>query len=163
MPDGISLFLNTMLKAIIISVTNDQLFVTKYVTLIAFVLLIIGATVYIFKFFRAGSGKEKLKKIIVAIVFVLLSLPVMRVFDIENNLLNNAKYINGTTTGYCNVFAKGEGVEFEYEVNGRIYINCNTFHPIPKDDIKVPDGKYYVRYSEKYPDIGRMNFNKPVR
>lgn len=151
-----------MLNAIIISVTDDQLFVTKYVTLIAFILLLSGVAINTFKFFRADSGKKKLRRIIIIIVLALLSLPVMRVFDIENNLLNNAKYTTGTTTGYCNVFAKGEGVEFEYEVNGRIYINCNTFHPTPKDEIKVPAGRYRVRYSEKYLGKGRMDFNKPV-
>jgi hypothetical protein len=60
--------------------------------------------------------------------------------------------------GYCEVFARGQGIEFEYEVNGQKFRNCNTFHPVSKDSIIVPGGKYQVRYSAKFPGAGRMNF-----
>ena len=73
-------------------------------------------------------------------------------------LLKNPEYVQGTTVGYCDVFARGQGIEFEYEVNGQKFRNCNTFHPVSKDSIIVPGGKYQVRYSVKFPGLGRMNF-----
>ncbi|MBI5914084.1 MAG: hypothetical protein HY842_01810, partial [Bacteroidetes bacterium] len=89
-------------------------------------------------------------------------LPVIKWILIEDGLLRSPKYTVGVTTGNCSAFAKGNAIEFEYEVAGKKYRNCNTFHPIPIDSIMAPGGKYLVRYSEKYPGKGRIDFHKKV-
>ncbi|MFB6306237.1 MAG: hypothetical protein ABEH43_04495 [Flavobacteriales bacterium] len=51
-------------------------------------------------------------------------------------------------------------MKFKYKTGGEQYKNCNTFHPVPKDSIPVPDGKFKVVYSKKYPSEGKMIFSE---
>jgi hypothetical protein len=153
-----------MVKGIILSVVTDlELTASQNVKIILILILIIGGLINIFRAIRVKVKSRKITRSVIAFILILLSLPVMKRYDIENQLLNHAEFTLGTTLGFCEVFAKGKGIEFNYEVGGVTYQNCNTYHPVLIADIKVPDGKYYVRYSRKYPDKGRIDFKRLVK
>lgn len=140
-------------------VTDDELLTSQIVKTI--LLCIIGAGIF-YNLVKIINTESKVKKIINSIIFTILSFAIIFVikeYRIESALLNKPEYVSGTTIGFCNVYAKGQGIEFEYEVNGRKFHNCNTFHPVSKDSIVVPGGKYQVRYSRKFPGSGRMDFS----
>ena len=144
-------------------VTDDELLTSQIVKTILLVIIVVGI---IYNLFRIARSETKGKKFINLILLIFLSIAIFFVFKqyrVEAALLKSPEYVPGTTIDYCNVFAEGQGIEFEYEVNGRKFLNCDTFHPISKDSIIVPGGKYMVRYSQKFPDKGRMDFQKPVR
>jgi hypothetical protein len=84
-------------------------------------------------------------------------------YMVEGAMLRHPQYVKGHTMGYCSVFALGKGIEFEYEINGKRFRNCDTFYPLPKDSIKVPGGEYRVRYAKKFPERGRMDFQKKIK
>ena len=144
-------------------VTDEELLTSQIVKTI--LLFIVGGGI-IYNLFRIIRAESKKKKVINSVILITLSVIIVFVykeFRVEAELLKNPKYVQGTTIGYCSVFARGEGIEFEYELNGKKFRNCNTFHPIPKDSIVVPVGKYMVRYSEKFSDAGRMNFKMKAK
>lgn len=145
---------------ILSTVNNEQLLVSKYVTLIAFILVSAIAVYQTIKFFQTKSKKKKITKAIIASVFILISPLIFRMYLLETQLLHQPKYTTGITTGFCSEFAKGKGISFDYLVKGKKYSGCNTYHPLPVAKIDVPGGKYVVRYAEKYPGKGRMDFQK---
>lgn len=139
-------------------VTDEELLTSQIVKTI---LLIVAGAGIIFNIFRIVRTVSKTKKIINSLIFIILSVVIVFVikeYRVEAALLKHPEYVQGTTFGYCDVFARGRGIEFEYEVNGQKFRNCNTFHPISKDSIIVPGGRYLVRYSLKFQGLGRMNF-----
>lgn len=139
-------------------VTDEELLTSQIIKTIVLCLAGAGIIYNLIKIIRTDSQK---KRIINSIIFIILSVAVwlvMKEYRVEAALLKNPTYVQGTTVGYCEVFARGRGVEFEYEADGRKYRNCNTFHPVSKDSIVVPGGKYQVRYSKQFPGSGRMNF-----
>ncbi|MBI5857720.1 MAG: hypothetical protein HZB42_08715 [Sphingobacteriales bacterium] len=141
-------------------VTDEELLTSQIVKTI---LLILTGAGIIYNLFRIVRKKSKSKRIINSVIFIILSVAIIFIFKeyrVESALLKNPEYVQGTTIGYCNVFARGQGIEFEYEVNGQKFRNCNTYHPVSKDSIIVPGGKYEVRYSQKFSGKGRMNFRK---
>jgi|GEM_PF-1018732 hypothetical protein len=140
-------------------VTDDQLFTSQIVKSIILVITAGGAIFNLYRVFRKVSIWERVVNLILFIALAVIFFFVIKIFLIEAALLKRPVYATGTTIGYCNVFAEGEGIEFEYTVHGVNYHNCSTFHPLPKDKIKVPGGKYMVRTTSDYPDQGRMNFN----
>ncbi|MCK9451672.1 MAG: hypothetical protein M0Q90_08275 [Bacteroidales bacterium] len=144
-------------------VTDDELLTSQIIKTILLVIIVLGI---IYNFFRIIRVETKGKKFINLILLIFLFVAIFFVFKqyrVEAALLKNPEYLSGTTIGYCNAFAKGQGVEFEYEINGHKYLNCDTFYPVSKDSILVPGGEYLVRYSKEFPDKGRMDFQKPVR
>lgn len=145
---------------IFLTVTDLELLAAQAVKIILVLILFFGVFLNLFKAYKAKKVKWKILRISIALLFLTIAIPVIKWIRIEGSLLNSSKYTVGTTIDYCQVFAKGKGIEFEYEVNGKKYRNCNTFHPIPIDSITVPGGKYLVRYSEKYPAKGRIDFHK---
>lgn len=139
-------------------VTDEELLTSQIIKTIVLCLAGGGIIYNVFKIIRSESGKKKLiNSIILAILSVAIFM-VLKEYRIEAALLKSPQYVQGTTVGHCDVFARGKGIEFEYEVDGRKYRNCNTYHPVSKDSILVPGGKYQVRYSIKFPGSGRMNF-----
>ncbi|MFZ1799776.1 MAG: hypothetical protein WAU24_07910 [Chitinophagaceae bacterium] len=144
-------------------VTDDELLTSQVVKAILLCLMVAGIMYNLYRIVRSGS---KVNKVINSFFFIFLTVIVFFVikqFRVEEALLESPVYVQGTTIGYCNVFAEGQGIEFEYEVNGRKFNNCNTFHPVVKDSIIVPGGKYIVRCSKKFPENGRMDFQKTVK
>lgn len=144
-------------------VTDDELLTSLVVKAILLFLMTVGIIYNLFRIVRSQPG---MKKIINSSFFIFLSVAIIFVikeYRVEAALLKSSQYVEGTTLDYCSVFAKGRGIEFEYEVNGRKYHNCNTFHPVSKDSIIVPAGKYMVRVSKKFPGKGRMDFMKPAK
>lgn len=144
------------------TVTNPQLLATKYVTLIFIGILVLGMILNVRQLFNAELYGTRIRKFIFTALLASGIYPVFRIYQVESSLLASNKYVPGITTGYCEVFALGNGVAFEYKVNGITYKGCDTYHPISKDSITVPHGKYYVRYAEDYPAEGRIDLNKPV-
>lgn len=143
-------------------VTDDELLTSQVVKGILLCLIAVGIVFNFFKIIRTGPAK---KKIINSVFFIILSIGIVLIFKqyrIEGSLLKDPKYVQGKTIQFCNVFALGQGVLFEYEVNGQTYRCCNTFHPVPVDSILVPGGIFMVRYSDKFPEKGRMDFTKKI-
>jgi len=144
-------------------VTDDELITSQIVKAILLVIIVLGIIYNLFRIVRAETKVKKLINLILLIFLFTASFFVFKQYRIEATLLESPEYVSGTTIGYCNAFAKGQGIEFEYEINGHKYLNCDTFYPISKDSIVVPGGQYLVRYSKKFPDKGRMDFQKSVR
>lgn len=141
-------------------VTDEELLTSQIIKTILLILLAAGIPYNFYRVLRSPSGK---RRIINGAIFIFLSVAlffVFREYRVEEALLKKPEYVTGTTLGYCEVFAKGRGIEFEYEAGGRKYRNCNTYHPVSKDSILVPGGKYQVRFSKKFAGKGRMNFRK---
>jgi hypothetical protein len=141
-------------------VTDEELLTSQIVKTILLILLSAGI---IYNLFRIFKSESKLNRIINSAILALLCVAIILVFKEfreEASLLKQPKFAKGITTEYCSVFARGAGIEFEYEVNGITYRNCNTYHPIGKDQIIVPGGYYIVRYSNDYPEKGRMDFKQ---
>lgn len=141
-------------------VTDDQLLVSQ---IVKFILITVLAITIIFNLFKAIKAFSATRRIINGFLFLFFCVAdyfVIREFRIEGALLERPVYVQGTTTGYCSVFARGTGIAFFYELDGKRYVRCNSFYPVPKDSIVVPGGKYKVRCSEKFKGSGRMIFTK---
>lgn len=144
-------------------VTDQELLTSQIVKSILLIVVALGSIYNLYRLFGKESTKRKM---INFVFFALLSVTIIlvyRAYRIDAALLNNPDYVSGITLGYCSVFALGAGIEFEYEVKGQKFRCCNTFHPISKDSIVVPGQKYMVRYSEIFPDDGRMNFRMQAK
>ncbi len=139
-------------------VTDEELLTSQIVKTILFFLLGAGIIYNILRIIRAESKTNKIINIAILTILSVLLFFVAKEYQVEAELLKGPEYVQGTTIGYCNVFARGQGIEFEYEVNGQKFRNCNTFHPVSKESIIITGGKYMVRYSLKFPGSGRMNF-----
>ncbi len=153
-----------MVLVLISSVVTDlELTASQTVKTILLLILLVGGLLNVFWAYRALSIKKKISRIMIALFLFVISIPVLRWYDIEHHLLNYEEYAVGTTLGPCEVFARGAGVQFAYEVGGVEYQNCNTYHPIKKEEITSSGGKYYVRFSRKYADKGRMDFDRQAK
>lgn len=143
-------------------VTDEKLLTSQIVKTVLLCLIGGGIIINLIKIFRTKETNRRIISLIILLGLCFVAYYTLVEYIIERSLLRNPKYITGTTLGYCSVTGLGEGIEFEYEINGRKYRNCNTYYPIFKDSIIVPNGKYLVRYSEKDVTDGRMDFKKPV-
>lgn len=144
-------------------VTDDQLLTSQIVKTILLVILAGGIVFNIARLMRRVAIRIKIMNGIVLLSLAGIFIFVFNAYRIEASLFKNPMYVPGTTLGYCSVFAEGKGIEFEYELEGRKFQNCNTFHPISKDSITVPGGKYFVRVSKNFTGEGRMDFKNKVR
>ncbi len=146
--------------AVATSVTNLEL--GAAVTVLSLVGLLLSAVAIgnLVRAMRAKHKKSTTRRYVTAFVAVLLLIALVRFASVEFQLLLSPKYAPGKTVGFCQVFARGAGIEFSYEVDGVTYTNCNTFHPLSKDEIDVPNGRYSVRYSHRHPEKGRMDFSR---
>jgi len=141
-------------------VTDNELIVSEVVKTILLV-IITGAIIFnAIRLIRNNTLRKRALNIVMAMLFGGAWVYVFGEFRIEADLLRHPVYVKGTTTGYCKVFARGTGIEFEYELDGKKYRACNSFYPVPKDSIQVPGGIYMVRCSERVKDKGRMVFKK---
>ncbi len=147
---------------ILLTVTDLELTVSQIVKTILVLIIVGGVVVNLRYVYRNKKTSKKIWRIVIIIVLVILAIPILRQLQIDGALLGGSQYVKGKTLGFCSVFAKGKGIEFEYEVDGKVYINCNTYHPIPINKIIVSNGFYYVRYVKKYPEKGRIDFNKAI-
>ena len=144
-------------------VTDEELLVSEVVKTILLIIISFGLILSLIRLIKSDS---KSWQILNSLIFISLSILIFFIgkeFLLEGAFLENSTYVRGTTVGYCSVFALGKGIEFEYEVDGRKFRNCDTFYPIEKNSIKVPGGVYHVRFTQKYPDKGRMDFQKKAR
>lgn len=144
------------------NVTDEQLTASIVVTLL-FILVLLGAiTLLLYQLKRTSSPRGRITRVGVAGVLALMVYFSFGRFVLESHLLLHPKYVSGRTIEYGSVFLKGEGIVFEYSVNGITYRNCNTFHPVPRDQIRVPGGFYLVRCADGYESEGRIDFNRPA-
>lgn len=144
------------------NVTDEQLTASTYVTLLFLVILTGAMILNVFFLIRRRSVKARIFRVIVIGVLVAVFYVAYGQYTVENNLLHHPQYVAGNTTEYGSVFLKGEGVVFEYTVGGKTYRNCNTFHPVPKSKITVPNGRYMIRYANGYESEGRIDLSRPV-
>lgn len=144
-------------------VTDEELLASEVVKTILLILIVVGIVYNMIRLIRSGTKSRKIINIFILIFLFILVFFVGKEYMVEGTMLRNPQYVKGTTVGYCSVFALGKGIEFEYEINGKRFRNCNTFYPVAKDSIKVPGGKYSVRFAQSFPYEGRMDFQKPVR
>jgi len=143
-------------------VTDEELLASQIVKTILLILVSAGIIYNIFRIIRSQTQVKKFINLTILILLTLVLVFVIREYRVEAALVKYPEYVTGTTVGTCSVFAKGKGIEFEYVVNGKKYHNCNTYHPVSIDSIIVPGGKYQVRYSNKFPGQGRMDFKKKM-
>ena len=144
-------------------VTDEELLASEVVKTILLILILVGIVYNLIRVIRSGTNSRKIINIFILLVLFVLVFFVGKEYIVEGAMLRNPQYVKGTTIGYCSVFALGKGIEFEYEINGKKFWNCNTYYPFAKDSIKVPGGEYTVRCSQSFPDKGRMDFQKKVR
>lgn len=144
-------------------VTDEELLASEVVKTILLILIVVGIVYNLMVVIRSGAKSRKIINIFILLFLFVLVFFVGKEYMVEGAMLRNPQYVKGTAIGYCSVFALGKGIEFEYDINGKKYRNCNTFYPVAKDSIKVPGGEYSVRYTQKFPDKGRMDFQKPGR
>ena len=151
-----------MPNILLASVTDNELLAGQVVILTITFLLFLGAMLNIVRSYKASSRNAMVIRGIAALLMLIVTIPLLSAFWVENRLYSQPQYTTGTTVSLCSVFAKGKAVQFEYEVNDRKYTGCNTFHPTPISSIKIPGGMYKVRYNEKYPGKGRIDFDQPI-
>lgn len=144
-------------------VTDEQLLTSQIVKTILLCIIGGGIIYNLIRIFRTKDNARRIINSLILVLLVVVAFIAAKQYRLESSLMNDPHYVQGTTVGNCSVFGLGSGIEFEYEVNGQTYHECNTYYPVSRDSILVPGGKYMVRYSEKFPDKGRMNFNKPVK
>ncbi len=144
-------------------VTDEELLVSEVVKTILLILIAGGVFFNLRRLIRNGPVRRKILSVMFILILCTIGFFVGRVFILEYKLLNDPQYVKGVTTGYCSVFALGKGVEFEYEIDGKKYRNCNTFYPVPIDSIIVPGGQYEVRFATSYEMLGRMNFQNKTQ
>lgn len=143
-------------------VTDEKLLTSQIVKIVLLCITCGGIIVNLIKFIRIKETKRRVIIFLTLLGLCFATYYILNEYFMERSLLHNPKYVTGTTLGYCSVTGLGEGIEFEYEVNGKKIRNCNTYYPLFKDSINVPNGKYIVRYSENDITDGRMDFKKPV-
>ncbi|NUM31192.1 MAG: hypothetical protein HUU47_02575 [Bacteroidetes bacterium] len=141
-------------------VTDEELLTSQIVKTILLVLVSLGIVYNIFRIIRSQTKVRKIINFSILGFLLITIVIVLKEYKYETTLLKHPLYVEGTTIGYCSVFGRGEGIEFEYEIDGIKYRCCNTYHPVSRDSIVVPGGKYKVRYTKKYLNKGRMVFKK---
>jgi len=145
-----------------LTVTDLELIAAQVVKIALVCLMLFFAVLGILKAMRPGPPGDRLLRGTLAVVLIGLTVPIIQWIRVEASLLNSDLYTVGETVGFCQVTARGKGVEFRYMVKGEVYKGCISPHPIPFEDLKVPGGYYHVRYSEKFPGKGRMSFDRPM-
>ncbi|MBK8501849.1 MAG: hypothetical protein IPL46_06365 [Saprospiraceae bacterium] len=148
---------------LLLFVTDLELTVSQIVKSILLVVVFVGLIINLYKVFKSPSIKIAGVRITFSFLLLISMYPVFQWIKIDGAMLVAPLYVEGRTTGMCQVFARGKGIGFEYEVSGKKYVGCDTYHPMKLEDLMVPDGYYYVRYSQNYPDQGRIDFNKRIR
>lgn len=139
-------------------VTDEKLLTSQIIKIVLLCLVGLGIVFNLINIIRTKTTVRRLINAVLLLALSVFAFFVFKEYRLESSLLNNAKYVEGITLGYCDVTGLGEGIEYEYQVDGKVYKGCNTYHPIPKDSIIVPGGRYMVRYSEHYIEKGRMDF-----
>ncbi|MDH3649753.1 MAG: hypothetical protein OEQ53_08720, partial [Saprospiraceae bacterium] len=115
--------------------TDLELIASQVVKIILFFILVTGVLVNIIKALKAKSLRQRITRASFTILMILLAILVLNWVLVEGSMLRSEKYVIGTTLGFCQVFAQGKGIEFQYQVEGRVYKNCIAPHPIPIDQI----------------------------
>lgn len=139
-------------------VTDDELLTSQVVKFILMVILTVALVWNAVGLFRTSTIVRRLLNLFLLVFFGAAFFIVFQQFIVDRAMFQAAEYVQGTTKGYCNVFAKGKGIAFEYQVEGKTYKGCSIFYPMKEDSIQVPGGRYKVRYSKQFAARGRMIF-----
>ncbi|MCC6753640.1 MAG: hypothetical protein IT266_06615 [Saprospiraceae bacterium] len=142
-------------------VADDELLVSQIVKSLLLLILTTGLGFNLFRLYTHRFRSRQLVSLLLVVLLTTVGYFLVNAFRIDHALLNQAVYADGVTTAYCSVFGRGEGIEFEYEWEGVRYRACSSYHPIARNTLLVPGGKFKVRLSRKFPGKGRMNFNLP--
>lgn len=97
--------------------------------------------------------------VIISVIILLASL----VYGIKINLNRTEAFSSGArfTVGYTTEFyltTSGRNIKYHYQVNGVDYVGSASY----AYNSKVPNGRYWVKFSEEKPEISRIYQNKPV-
>ncbi len=142
-------------SVILIIVSDEQLIISIIAGSIILMAAIGGIILNIYFFFKAKQQRNKFVRILLLIFLIIISVFVYQ--DLKKNYyfyINNI-YVQGRIIQFCKTDRNEEGVYFEYLINGKIYTNCNSFFPFPKDSIKIHT-IYPVRVNKLYPKDGRI-------
>ena len=148
------------MPTLLLLVTDLELMTAQIVKSILLVLILAGISLVLYKVAKSNRNQKRYWRLLFVPLLVIFINPLIESLRRDNAMLKSAQYVIGKTTGVCHVFARGKGVSFEYKIQGKVYENCNTFHPIKLEDIVVSGGKYNVRYAPQYPDQGRIDFSR---
>ncbi|MBV6426383.1 MAG: hypothetical protein KIPDCIKN_00895 [Haliscomenobacter sp.] len=152
-----------MIELLLTTVTDHELLAGQVVKAILWLLFLFGLGYNLRQAWNTRLGRWKAVRSGMALFFLLGALFLSRWLWIDGHLWLAPQYTVGTTTGYCEVWGKGRGVAFEYQAAGKTYRSCNVYHPVPRDQINLPGGRYRVRYSPKFPEKGRMDFSQEIK
>jgi hypothetical protein len=109
--------------------------------------------------FTQEQTLDKVGYIIGSIIALVLSFYVVKLPYTEYNLLYNSVWVDGEIVRRCKLGKGGRGYEFQYYIDGKRYSNCNGTGSY--ENIKLAN-KYKVRVSKEVPEIGRIDFGRPV-
>lgn len=143
-------------------VSDEQLMTNQIVKTIFLIILSGGIVLSFYRIYKNSTLNKKLLHTVLLLIISTVFYFVLKAYKIEAELLKKPKYVIGKTVGYCKTFGKSN-IDFEYEINGKIFEGCDAYSPISPNAIIANGGKYYVRYSEKYPEKGRMDFSKTAQ
>ena len=107
-----------MFEGVPLNIVSDlELSASQAVKTILLILLSAGIILNIFKSLKSQSLKGRTARTLTVIALLAITIPVMKWYDIEGNMLHHPEYTTGVTVCSCSEFAKGAAIEFVYEVN----------------------------------------------
>jgi hypothetical protein len=148
------------MKIVLLTASNAGLIVGIIFGICFFVGFATVTTKLIIEVIKPKKPEQRIKALLSIPFGLFFSLVGIYIVILEYNILRNFTYVEGTTLHYCRSGKSGQGIEFEYHLNGKRFTNCNTHNPL--QEIKVPGGKFKVRVSKFAPDIGRIDFEQPL-
>ncbi|MBI3141685.1 MAG: hypothetical protein HYZ16_02535 [Bacteroidetes bacterium] len=142
--------------------TDLELVAGQFVKIALSVLFVFGLIFNLIKSIKAISPKTRMVRLGLMVLFGLLAWPMIKYAIMDGYLWLEPVFAQGRTIGHCEQALRGKALAYEYEIEGKTYRGCQTYHPISLSEIQVEGGHYWVRYSPKYPWRGKIYFNKAV-
>lgn len=105
------------------------------------------------------KSKNIFKIIFVVLVFSFIIYRFFSSYLVGNKLDKSGCSTVGKTIKYEAAGRTGKFVEYHYKVNGIKYEDSAPF----EKDVKVPGGKYLVKYLCDKPGVSKIYFDEPVK
>ena len=103
-------------------------------------------------------SKENRKYLWLLFLVPLIAYGVYTAIRENHELAKYGRYTIGTTVSFYSSAKGGKHIWYEYEVNEIKYKGSSLY----QHDAIVPDGRYYVRFSQINPNISEIYLDKPV-
>ncbi|HPQ08777.1 MAG TPA: hypothetical protein PK995_06080 [Bacteroidia bacterium] len=146
---------NTISLIILSIVSDEELLITILADAVVLCAAIIGVIINVLKVFTAKKERNKLIRIALVLVCIIVILFITPEIRKNYNIYHNYKFTEGEIIGFCKTSKNEDGVLFKYNLDGNVYQNCNNYFPFPKDSIKM-NKKYKVRVNLNEPNDGRI-------